>query len=183
MFNIKGRQTPLFSLNQLKEVSFLAEKIFKYESIICKNLSAFDLLSTVRINEINSKTFQSDEKNFDINVDNYTRSFENKDFIYSVKDCYEYYFKKKVKFIDCKNPKEKEFFKCEDTIIVDFQKLDKLPLNFPSGDYLSIFQKGDIPSEIESFIGFSADIKIQTGLDNFEKIHIPFDKIIGYIKI
>ncbi len=182
MLNIKGRQTPLFSLSQLKTVSLIAEKLFSYETVPSKNISPFDLLSTVRINEINRKAFQADNENFFINVNDYCKKLKKIDFVNSVKKIHETNVNKEVSIINLNNNFGKSCEDFGDEIIIDFQNSNKLPENFPSGDYLCLFNKNNIPLEIECFLGFSADIKIQTRLDVFEEFDVSFEKVIGYIK-
>ena len=86
MFHIKDRTRPVFSLSDIKLLADISKNVLCIEKIIYKNLKAFDLQSSARINEFNSQIFLVENSNFKININDYKDYIVNLNWLEKTKE-------------------------------------------------------------------------------------------------
>ena len=62
MFEIRGRQKPVFSLSDVRKLCKIVESVFSFENILQTDVLDFDLATSARINEMNMKLFVAKAK-------------------------------------------------------------------------------------------------------------------------
>ena len=182
-FNITGRQVPLFSLTELADVSDAAENIFGFRDIEHQYLKAFDLQTSARAGEINSKIFFAESVDYSINFEKYAKKLCGGTFLDSVKNTLEVKFDQKVEVLSNRSAYVASEASNElATVLINFEHGSNLPSNLPPGGYYCVWSSQVKPSQFDCFVGFTADVSVQTSLNEFEQIKMGFSHYFGYLK-
>jgi hypothetical protein len=184
MFYIKNRQRPVFSLLDIETISKICSKVFCKEIIEYKNLKAFELQYSARINEINQQIFLVESGKWEINIEKYRDSIVALDLLVETKKAIESIFGTTVSTLKVTNidaASERLFGMNE--VLYDLRGLSEVKDKLPPGDHFCIVEKANIPLDLLCFAGFNSDILVEYELNKFHFYETGVSEAIAIVKI
>ena len=184
MFHIKDRTRPVFSLSDIKLLADISKNVLCIEKIIYKNLKAFDLQSSARINEFNSQIFLVENSNFKININDYKDYIVNLNWLEKTKEVMTSLFDLPVRVFNSSNlhlAVEQSYLMNE--VLYDLRGLSFVKNKLPVGDHFCIVDINNFPRDLTCFAGFKSDIAVEYELNRFYTYKTDVSFALALIKI
>lgn len=184
MFNIRGRQRPVFSLSDIKIISEVSLRVFRKERIAHKNLKTFELQYGARINEINQQIFLVESRDWEINIDKYVAHIRALKWKCETQRAMESIFGSPVSVIDPSSPNANRNRASEvSKFLYDCRGLSIVRDKLPPGDHLCLVNTDHVPKDLICFAGFNSDILIEYKLNKFQTYKTGVSTAIAIVKV
>ena len=184
MFQIQGRQNPVFALSTVRVLAQIAEQVFDVNKIQMKHLNKFDLSSGGRIDQFNSQILIPSNDAWELNVDGYNKYLRKLDIIKSVQQSMQALFGTDVKVVDPDKISDDVKENVSHTqALYDLTKKPEMVDKIPPGDFFCVMDSSNFDGNVECFTGFDAHIFVEHELNEYHIYKSGTNLVIGLIKV